>query len=309
MTRAETIEARTTMFFGGRVNAGRRTLEPESTNFKQILLEFVKTLVVKFHKCPEQPSEDVVRTHAAKQMTGLERLILVPPARWAHSPCFIDVGCPLLLGLKYKSITIHNIQEVIKKRGPAAVITEALDKAQHATLIVPPTDTYMNEWTDSAEDLARPTQYLSSISIIVAHGTIDSHPRSNSEVALIASVQQFLASFIKFKTQRIEIYLFHNFNNNLDLDKFRQALKSEVEKQYQDAIKSLKDRNELEPDQLDWSADYEVYGLEDYFKDKKMFLELDRDWVLGWRHELDRRRRSLMVEIDMRRRDGTVEAT
>lgn len=185
------------------------------------------------------------------------------------------------------------------------MITEALDKAQHATLIVPPTDTYMNEWTDSAEDLARPTQNLSSIRIIVAHGTIDSHPWSSSEVSLIASVQQFLASFIKFKTQRIEIYLFHNFNNNLDLDKFRQALKSKVEKQYQDAIKSLKERNELEPEHTDWSADYEVYDLEDYFKDKKTLLELDHDWMRMWKRELDRRRRSLMVEIDMRRRDGT----
>jgi hypothetical protein len=102
----------------------------------------------------------------------------------------------------------------------------------------------------------------------------------------IEPVQEFLAKFINLNTTKIEIYLFNNFDNTLDLPRFRLDLEAKVKKHYDDSIKYLTENNKLKPEYTNWSANYQVFGLEDYFAIPRLYYELDDFMMDEWDFEL-----------------------
>jgi len=89
-----------------------------------------------------------------------------------------------------------------------------------------------------------------------------------------------VAPYLKLANWKIEIYIFNDFDNAFDLIDFRDKLKIEVD----DAIRVLPEK-----ERPNWTPNYQVFGLEDYFNHPDMYLELDHEWMMGWRMELDRR--------------------
>ena len=85
-------------------------VEPElgRKHFKSQLLKHVKSIVIRPHTCPTQKAPRAALTKAARYMTNLERVILMPASDFfATSPlCHEERGCPIVAGLKSKSLTI-----------------------------------------------------------------------------------------------------------------------------------------------------------------------------------------------------------
>jgi hypothetical protein len=96
-----------------------------------------------------------------------------------------------------------------------------------------------------------------------------------------------VAPYLTLAKWKIEIYIFNDFDNTLDLVDFREKLKIEVDV----AIKAMPEK-----DRPDWSPNYQVFGLENYFARPDLYLELDQSWMMSWRTELDRRQRAKREE-------------
>ena len=273
------------------------------TNFKRQLLKYVRSIVIRPHECPNDRTARSNLTKAARAMTGLQQVILSPDADFmATHPLCERNTCPIISGLKPKAITISNLQVDGLNDGPLELFTTALNKAKHATLIIPPTAFYIgnrggmfNAISGRPEDLAYPTRHCESVRLIVAAHEDDFIMRGDHGPVVMASmnsIQEFLASFINLNECKIEIYIFNNFDNTLDLPKFREELVPKVAKHYEDSIKYLTDEKRLEPKHTNWSANYQVFGLEDYFDIPTLHYELDDYWMQNWDFELRARERA-----------------
>jgi hypothetical protein len=283
---------------------GKEATPAPKTNFKRQLLKYVQTIVVRAHYCPKEKAKQTALTKAARMMTGLKRIILVPEADFMSTAplCEKESGCPLVAGLKSKHLTLHNLQVDGLDDGPLELFTTVLDKAQHATLIIPPTSFYiggrggmLNHMSGRPEDLAYPTRHCESVRLIVGISESEimmleyDHPVSLTK---IGPLQEFLAAFINLNFTKNEIYIFNNFDNTLDLPSFRQQLATKVSKHYEDSIKYLTESKRLEPKHSNWSANYQVFGLEDYFATPKLHYEIDDYWMMEWEQELHERQRA-----------------
>jgi hypothetical protein len=258
------------------------TTRPQITDYKRLLLEYVHTIVISHHSCPKISPASVKET--AKLLTGLKRAILTSWADCSRSDCG---ECLFDEVLQYESLTIHDCRLDTLLHGHWQPFTGVLDRSQHATLVIPPTLNFLN---DSAEDERDGAPLgLESLRLIFAHDRLDSPPwhMVSRPIASVESLIKFVAPCLKLRNWKIEIYIFNDFNNTLDLVDFRDKLKIEVD----DAIKALPKK-----DRPDWSPNYQVYGLEDYFNHPDMYLELDHEWMMSWRMELDRRQRAQREE-------------
>ena len=271
--------------------------ETKKTNFKRRLLKHVQSITIRSHQCPKQKSSRIALTKAARLMTGLKRAILVPESDFTatHPLCQRESGCSLVAGIKCKSLTVHNIQVDGTDDGPLELFTTVLKKVQHATLVIPPTQFYMEirggmaHLSGQPEDLSYATQHLESVRLILAISENEMMMQSMdfpTALTTIEPVQEFLAKFINLNTTKIEIYLFNNFDNTLDLPRFRLELKAKVKKHYDDSIKYLTESNNLKPEYTNWSANYQVFGLEDYFAIPRLYYELDDYMMEEWDFEL-----------------------
>jgi hypothetical protein len=103
-----------------------------------------------------------------------------------------------------------------------------------------------------------------------------------------------LASFINLNPTEIEIYLLNNFDETLNLVTFREQLNAKLDKHYKDSMKYLKESDKLKPEHENWSANYKVLGLREYFVQKSLYLELDDMWMFDWSSEVrDREKRRI----------------
>jgi hypothetical protein len=164
--------------------------EIKKTNFKRQLLKHVQSITIRSHQCPKTKSDRIALTKAARLMTGLKRAILVPESDFmaTHPLCQRESGCSLVAGIKCKSLTVHNIQVDGTDDGPLELFTTVLKKVQHATLIIPPTQFYMEirggmaHLSGQPEDLSYATKHLESVRLIVAiseNEMIPSNPFKN----------------------------------------------------------------------------------------------------------------------------------
>lgn len=293
--------------------------EIKKTNFKRQLLKHVRSIVVRSHECPRQKTGRMALTKAARMMTGLKRAILAPEADFmaTHPLCQRISGCPLVAGLKCDSLTIHNIQVDGGDDGPLELFTTILNKVQHATLVIPPTAFYMEirggmaHLSGQPEDLSYATKHLKSVRLIVAISEMEMMMQGTdfpTTLTTIEPVQEFLAKFINLNdTPKIEIYLFNNFENTLDLVQFRSGLEAKVKKHYADSIKYLTDNNKLKPEYLNWSTDYKVFGLEEYFAIPTLHYELDDMMMEEWYFELHDRQKARYEEMKKARDEAIAE--
>jgi len=279
------------------------TKPPFKPNFKRQLLKYVRSIVVRPHECPSDRTTRSNLTKAARAMTGLRQAILSPDADFmATHPLCERNTCPIVSGLKPESITISNLQIDGLDDGPLELFTTAVNKAKHATLIIPPTSFYIggrgglpSQMSGRPEDLAYPTRHCESVRLIVGISEMEimmleyDHPVS---LTRIGPLQEFLAAFINLNFTKIEIYIFNNFNDTLDLPAFRQELVTKVGKHYEDSIKFLTDSKRLEPKHSNWTANYQVFGLEDYFAIPKLHYEIDDHWIMEWEQELHERQQA-----------------
>ena len=189
--------------------------------------------------------------------------------------------------------------------GPLELFTNILNKAEHATLIVPPTSFYMGTPGHPAhirgrpEDLAYPTRHLKSVRLIIAISEMDLMMQSEDRpmtLSTMGALQEFLAGFINLNTTEIEIYIFNDFEGTLDLDKFTEELEAKVQVHYDNSIKYLTENNKLEPKHSEWTGDYAVFDLEDYFDQPKLYYELDDMWMMDWDFERVHRVRARIAQ-------------
>jgi hypothetical protein len=271
--------------------------EIKKTNFKRQLLKHVQSIVIRAYECPKTKTGRIALTKAARMMTGLKRAILVPEADFmATLPlCQRESGCPIVAGIKCDSLTIHNIQVDGTDDGPLELFTTVLQKVQHATLIIPPTAFYMEirggmaHLSGQPEDLSYATRHLKSVRLIVGITEMQlmmQNMEFPTTLTTIEPVQEFLAKFINLNDTKIEIYSFNDFEGKLDLPEFRIGLQQKINKHYQDAINYLIESKKLEPKDSSWSANYQVFGLEDYFAHPTLHYELDDMWMEEWSMDL-----------------------
>jgi hypothetical protein len=169
--------------------------------------------------------------------------------------------------------------------GTEDMFTTALHQVQRATLVIPPTLQHINAMEIPRGELLGPPPCLEILKLIFA----DNQDKSLIPTPLISmgALIKSVASCLKLGNWKIEIYIFNDFNNTLDLVDFREKLKIEVD----DAIKAMPEK-----ERPAWTPNYEVCGLEDYFNHPDMYLELDHEWMMSWRMELDRRQRAQREE-------------
>jgi hypothetical protein len=266
---------------------------PMKTNYKQLLLEYVNTIVLRDHACPGVTSASVDRVEAtANMMTGLKRVIMAPKAGCASISgnfSYAFKSCRFATHSNYESLSIHSCNLVTLRHGHWEPFSLALDTVQHATLVISPTRISLKDSGPPVNGRDEgPPMKLESFRLIFAGDSLNEFsivppiPLVSME-CLLKSV----ASCLKLGNWKIEIYIFDDFKNTLDLVDFRKKLKIEVD----DAIKALPKK-----DRPDWSPDYQVFGLEDYFDHPDMYLELDHEWMMSWKRELDRRQRAQREE-------------
>jgi hypothetical protein len=291
--------------------SGAEITDQPKTNFKRKLLKFVQSVTIRTHRCPDQRAARTALIKAAGTMTSLKRMILSPHADFmaTHPLCDEERGCPITAGLKCHSLTIHNIQIDGTDDGPLKLFLKELDHVQHATLVIPPTAFYMGSLpgqmahlSGRPEDLAYPTRKLKSVRLIVAISEMDLLMQGDdsavpAKLAPNTAVQEFLASFINLNPTEIEIYLFNNFDNTLNLVTFREQLKAKLDKHLKDSIKYLKESDKLKPEHENWSANYKVLGLEHYFVHPTRYYELDDMWMDDWSWELHARQTARIAAL------------
>jgi len=255
------------------------TARPMKSNYKQILLEYVHTLVISHHCCSRISLARVKET--ARMMTGLKRAILTS---WACCSNGDPGGCLFAEELHFESLTIHECRLNTLQHGHRELFDPVLDTVQHATLVISPTLVSLKDSRPrhNGRDEGPPVK-LKSLRLIFAHDRLDAYRHRDRHPSVsVESLIKSVAPCLKLGNWKIEIYIFNDFNNALDLVDFRKKLKIEVD----DAIRALPKK-----DRPNWTPNYQVFGLEDYFNHPDMYLELDHIWMMGWRMELDRRQR------------------
>jgi hypothetical protein len=262
---------------------------PMKPNYKQLLLEYVNTIVLRDHACPGVTSASVDGVDAtADMMIGLKRVIMAPKAGCASISdnfSYAYKSCRFATYSKYESLTIHSCDLDTLRHGYWKPFNLVLDTVQHATLVISPT---LISLKDSGPPVngrdEGPPWKLESLRLIFAYDRHDAYfyrPRQLS--VSVESLIKFVAPCLKLGDWKIELYIFTDFDKTLDLVDFREKLKIQVD----DAIKAMPEK-----ERPAWTPNYQVYGLEDYFNHPDMYLELDHDEMMGWRMELDSRRRA-----------------
>ena len=261
---------------------------PMKTNYKQLLLEYVNTIVIRDHACPGVTFASVDRVEAtANMMIGLKRAIMAPSAgctSLSDNFSYAYNSCRFATYSNYESITIHGCNLDTLRHGYWKPFNLVLDTVQHATLVISPT---LISLKDSGPPVNRrdegPLLKLQSLRLIFANHRLDAYMyfhRDRQPSVLVESLIKYVAPCLKLGDWKIELYIFNDFDKTLDLVDFREKVKIQVE----DAIKAMPEK-----ERPAWTPNYQVYGLEDYFNRSDMYLELDHEWMMGWRMELDRR--------------------
>lgn len=260
-------------------------------NYKRQLLEYVETFSIGEHCCPPKGSSGInrlVKTHG--MMPRLQRVISPPGADCEPTACysgFDDLECTvyhLCMSanlLQYKSLIIHDSGLDTLLHGRLEPFTEMLDTVQHATLVISPTLKSLKDFGPKGNERDRPPLRLGSLRLIFADDKFDLNKVTVPDALVSAGhLLKHVAPYLKLANWKIEIYIFNDFDNAFDLIDFRDKLKIEVD----DAIRVLPEK-----ERPNWTPNYQVFGLEDYFNHPDMYLELDHEWMMGWRMELDRR--------------------
>ena len=265
---------------GGNIEEGTRsenTARPMEINYKQILLEYVHTIVISHHCCAGLSLTRVKKT--ARMMTGLKRAILTS---WAYCSNGDPGECLFAEELQFESLTIHERNLDTLCPGDSDSFDPVLDTVQHATLVISPTMVSLKDYglRLNGRDEGPPLK-LESLRLIFAHNRLDAYrDRDRQPSVSMESLIESVAPCLKLGKWKIEIFIFNDFDSNLDLVDFRDKLKIAVD----DAIKALPKKERPK-----WTPEYQVFGLEDYFNRPDMYLELDHVWTVGWKTELDNR--------------------
>jgi hypothetical protein len=262
----------------------KQATRPLKIDYKNLLLENVHTIVIRDHLCPQISRASAKET--AKMMTGLNRAILAEAHCHAAFAFGNDDNCCMFADVfEYESLEIHDCDLNTVHYGYWGAFTTLLSKVRHATLVMPPISCYMSHWKPLPGDSCRaPLANLSSLNLIFAdHGFDAFGIAAPRHLVSVQSLIKSVASCLKLNNWKIEIYIFNDFDNTFDLVDFREKLKIEVD----DAIKAMPEK-----ERPDWSPNYQVYGLEDYFNHPDMYLELDHEWMMRWKMERDRRQRA-----------------
>jgi hypothetical protein len=270
-----------------------KTSQATSINYKRQLLEYVETFAIGEHCCPPKGSSVINSSAKAYgMMPRLQRVISPPGADCEPTACysgFDDLECTVyhlcmsVNLLQYKSLVIHDSGLDTLLHGHLEPFTEMLDTVQHATLVISPTMTSLKDFGPTGNERDRTPLKLESLRLIFADDKVNPNKATADALVSAEYLLKSVAPYLKLANWKIETYIFNDFNNTLDLVDFREKSKIEVD----DAIKALPEK-----DRPDWSPDYEVYGLEDYFNHPDRYLELDHRWMMGWRMELERRQRA-----------------
>ena len=146
------------------------------------------------------------------------------------------------------------------------------------------------------QDLAAPTRPLESVRIIVAmsdseiesmEGALERSPN----LAKLGPLQEFLASFLNLHPSRIEIYMFntpsHLGRSKDTLDKFKEQLAAKVDQHYQDSIEKFTKSKNLKEEQTNWSPNYQVFDVQNYFAQPSLSQELDEWSRSDWERDLE----------------------
>jgi hypothetical protein len=289
------------------------------TNFKRQLLKHVKTITIRPHTCPTSPFTWLAVTEGAKMMTGLKRVILSPNLDDTTTLplCQYNI-CPLLSGIECNSVTVGNLHLDHSDPGSSHSLVAAIEQAQHVTLVLPPTLMFMNMFGSLDEDgalddtitwpkdLVDLTRHCETVRVIVAItdmevvSTYHDVPTSTFD-----DVYDFLAHYVTFEKTRtkIEFYIFYDFGYNLDLDEFREEFDEVVTKRYDQRIKCLKESDEFKPEHIEWSPNYQILGMKNYFDIPGLSDELDIFWIWNWEGELYQRRNMTAKERKAARKE------
>jgi hypothetical protein len=230
-------------------------------------------------------------------MPRLQRVISPPGADCEPTACysgFDDLECTvyhLCMSanlLQYKSLIIHDSGLDTLLHGRLEPFTEMLDTVQHAMLVISPTLTSSKNVGPKGNERDRTPLKLESLRLIFANDKFNTDKVTTPDALVSADcLLKSVAPYLKLAKWKIEIYIFDDFDNTLDLVDFRAELSIAVE----DPIKALPKTK-----RPTWTPNYQVFGLEDYFNHPDMYLELDHEWMMGWRMELDRRQRAKREE-------------
>jgi hypothetical protein len=290
---------------------------PTYANFKRQLLKHVKIITIRPHSCPTSPFAWLAVTEGAKMMTGLERVILSPNLDDTTTlPLCQYNTCPLLSGIECKSVTVGNLHLDHANPSGSHSLVAAIKQAQHVTLVLPPTLMFMNMFGALDEDgvqddtitwpkdLVDLTRHCETVRVIVAItdmevvSTYHDVPTSTFD-----DVYDFLSYYVTLEKTKseIEFFIFYDFGYNLDLDEFRVEFEEVVTKRYEHHIKSLKESNEFKPEHIEWSPNYQIQGMKEYFDIPGLGDELDIFWIWNWEGELYQRRNTTAEEWEAAR--------
>lgn len=302
-TRAKKKEAREAK------KEGRNVVQ--RTNFKQQLLGYIQTLTILAHPCPTQQARKSAIVKASKMMTGLQRVIICPETSndTMEPLCQAILGCSILAGTKGHSFTLHELRSEGCMAEPLDLYQSTLKRFQHATLVVPATTFYMDlkgSFTylyGRPKDLVDWTRELRSIRLIIGTSVEDMDKGTYENPVIttdISSVLNYLATFINLNPVTFEIYIFEDFEDTLDLVQLRQQLESKVDEIYERGIEESSESSAPSPvhPRPNWSADYQVFGLEDYFAVPDLYRELKEWYADQWRKELQDRQRRKQERAD-----------
>jgi hypothetical protein len=275
-----------------------KTSQATSINYKRQLLEYVETFAIGEHCCPPKGSSVINSSAKAYgMMPRLQRVISPPGADCEPTACysgFDDLECTiyhLCMSanlLQYKSLIIHDSGLDTLLHGRLEPFTEMLDTVQHATLVISPTLTSSKDFGPKGNERNRTPLKLESLRLIFADDKFNTNKVTAPDALVSADcLPKSVAPYLTLANWKIEIYIFNDFDNTLDLVDFREKLKIEVD----DAIKAMPEK-----ERPAWTPNYQVFGLEDYFNHPDMYLELDHEWMMSWRMELDRRQRAQREE-------------
>jgi hypothetical protein len=199
--------------------------------------------------------------------------------------------------------------------GSESLVT-AIKQAQHVTLVVSPTLMFMNmfgaldedgvqddtiTWPKDLVDLTRHCETVRVIFAITDMEVVSTY--HDVPTSTFDDVYDFLAYYVTFeKTKsKIEFFIFDDFGYNLDLDEFREEFDEVVTKRYENRIKCLKESDELKAEDIEWSPNYQVLGMKEYFDIPGLSDELDIFWIWNWEGELYQRRNMTAEEWEAAR--------
>lgn len=119
---------------------GEDTVQPETINFKRLLLEYVETILIGHHDCDEWTS-GLGELH--RSLPGLKRAIVprggdCAPDQYYDFNVFPREDQCLLDQLRYESLTIHDCSLSTLRYSRWDPVCEVFQNIKHATLVIPP---------------------------------------------------------------------------------------------------------------------------------------------------------------------------